>query len=418
MKMQASVEFLAITGAIGLLILSAVVQYHSTISSARKIANMSYGNYSVISGQVFASRPYLDISIPETSVADSQNFMQIAAYGCGEGNAVVVLNSSDIEFDPSMINESFYSARIWKGSFYPNSGADIAYVKYGIYCGKQWYNGSEELATVALLQKGGQESLQYSAIIYGRNESADYPASDQKVYALAENNHCAYLGPFGNPYGMDVQCSGGWGYNIVNPGACPYQGNLESFCVKPQYSGYNVSFAKSGQPKLAYSANVTIIGNGTLSMRISNGNASSDIFYASNIVGKMHVRNVSYSGVAPGIAMLSGKSEGYVNSTDLSQYEQEWNNAYDIVTYYNNAVVSPSVQSEIEQAVSSYDTYEGAFVSGAEPLNQSQCSLKNNTFDCSPSSPFYYVINATVNNGYLTGNQVLSYAGSVIEVSD
>ena len=416
MKIQSGLEFLVITGAIGLLILSAVLQYRSTLGTAKGIANISFENYSIPSNQEYFSRPYIEIGIPQSSVADSQNYMKIEAYGCSNGTAHIELNSSSVEFDPSTINEAFYSVGVWQGSFYPYAGVDQISAKYSIYCGVTEYNGSVELSTVASGQNQ-QGSYQYSAYIYGRNEILDYGASEQKVITLVESQHCAYLTPMGTPFSTGAMCgSNAWGYN-TETGRCIDLGTVDTTCIFPEYSGYNISSVNPSAVRYSYSSNVSIIGPKTFSTSISSANRSSAVFYMANQIGTAYIKNVSYAGSAPSISMLTGNSSGYVNSTAVIQYEQEWSSVYGILSYYNGAMVTSDVQSEIDQAVAAYDNYERRMISSATAQNQSQCRLNNNTFACAPMSPFYYVINATVSPKYFTGNQTISYAGSVIRVS-
>ena len=78
---------------------------------------------------------------------------------------------------------------------------------------------------------------------------------------------------------------------------------------------------------------------------------------------------------------------------------------------------SAELESQITQAVSTYNYYEGKLVSAQNASGSIKCRVYGNTMTCPASEPFYYVIDASIPAQYFGPNQTLSYEGSVIRVS-
>jgi hypothetical protein len=415
MRQQTSLEFLIIAGAIGVLVLFAIVQYGSIVKQYKNATNVSLGNYSVPGNPVYYQRPFLEASIPAVSSPDYQNELAVAAYGCSNGTVSISLNSASIGFSANNITQRFYNVWTYEDGFTPSPGPNKVYLTYEILCDGSTYNGSESLSTV-YSQAGTQ--LPYSAYLSERNESVNYGIQKQKVLSLSVSSHCTLENFFFTPYPIQFQCSStnAWQYR-VSSSLCSSNGGplTETVCIVPQESGYNISTTSQYQTGYDYSANLAITGVYTLNSRISSANRESAVYYDGEAVGNVTVENVSSEQINPGVVLVYGQKTGYVNYTYLSGYEQAENNLYDLLAYYNSSEISADLASEIQQELAAYDYSEARLIAAANSTAQIHCSM-NGSITCPARYPFYYIINATISPKYVYQNQTLSYEGSIIRV--
>ena len=415
MKLQASLEVLIITGAIGLLILAATTQYAKVLGQEKATPDLSYSNYSIPQNPAYFQRPYAIASIPAYSSPQGQNYLSIAAYGCSNGTIKIAINSTGMVFSSGSLSSSFYNAGLWEDGFIPSLGLDRASVAYSILCSAQHYNGTYELNTV-YLQPGNQ--TQYSASISGRDESIYYKLEGSTIQNLSSSSHCTYQSWTYYTYPILYQCgtNDAWEY-MVSSGTCASNGGpfTETACIVPGPSAYNLS-SISQAAHYSYSMNLTITAGATFSSRISSGNAIAPIIYMGQVVGNVSVENVSSQQSPPGGAVLSGAKTGYVNSTYLGEYENALSNLGSVLGYYNSSWVSSDIASEIQQTASSYDNYKNQMIAESGNTVQYGCEPVAGMLHCNATYPFYYIINARISPKYFTGNQTISYEGSVIRV--
>lgn len=416
MKQQTSLEVLIITGAIAMLILSAIAQYGKVMGESKPIQGMSYPNYSIPNSPVYYQRPYVLVSIPAYSSASSQNYASIAAYGCNNGTVTVAINSSGISFSTGNFSSSFYNAAQWTDQFVPSPGIDRATARYSVMCiGQQKYNGTYELNTIYLRQ-GNQN--QYSAYISNRNEAISYKIENQSITSVTSSEHCTSESWTYVIYPILFQCGtyDAWEY-AVSSSTCSSNGGplTATTCVYPSQSGYGLSSLGPGE-SYSYSINLTIVNGGTFNSRLSSSNAISPIYYNGNLVGNATVESVSSQQPPPGSALLSGKASGFVNSTNLDEYDAALSNLDGVLGYYNSSLVSSDTASRIQQTVSSYSYYENKLTSTSSNATHENCKASSGVLYCNATYPFYYLINATISNGYMHGNITISYAGSTIKV--
>ena len=417
MKIQTSLEFLVITGAIGVLMVSAIAQYSGLFAHAKQIPDLPY-NYTLQSNETYFQRPYAEINIPASSSAGQKNEMEIMVYGCNNGTATISLDSNTTSFSPSKINSSFFSMQVWHGSFVPGNGTNNIYAKYTLACEGRSYAGSENLSTVSYAPGSPASPVSYSAYISGRNESIRYPMSNKSVYLLSISSFCSFRTWTGHPYTMAQQCgSSSWGYMLYSQRCQDYGDPTRTVCIVPYASGYNLQTPTAYGANYIYSANLSITGRYRLSTYLTSASSVSPVTYSGSNVGTASVINVSSQSSVPGIVVLSGSSTKYVNSTYAGQYQQARDNLEAMLSYYNNTIL-PIGESLIQQSENAYDNAESRLVTSATNSTKYLCSVQGSGLDCRSASPFYYTVVANISSSYVAGNQALSYAGSAILVNN
>ncbi len=416
MKIQTSLEFLIMAGAIGALVVGTVAQYGTLFSHAKQIPSASF-NYSINANETYFQKPYVEIGIPSSSYAGRENGMQIMVYGCRNGTADISLSSNTVAFSPSAINSSFSSMQVWDGSFNPSNGTNNINAKYDVGCEGRQYSGSEELSTSTYASATTSYPGAYSAYISGRNESIAYPLGNESVLLLGVSVQCTYRTWTGHPMSMQQQCgSGTWGY-MVNSQHCMSHGDpTMTICIAPYPSGDYLGTPSEYDSNYTYSANLSITGQYNFFSSLSSSSSNSPVLYSGKDVGVAHVSNVSSQSAMPGIVVLSGRSSGYINSTIAAQYQQARDNLYSELGYYNGTLLAVD-SSVVNQSIVAYENAESKLIASATNTTAYPCYANGGALHCKPQSPFYYTINANISGGYIS-NQTLSYSGSAILVNN
>ena len=417
MKIQTSLEFLMIASAIGLLVLSSVIQYGGMVKNYKAMSARLPPNYSIAYTPTYYQRPYLYASMPMLSVSGYSNRLAISAFGCSNGTIDVRIRSSSIDFSYYNISQSFYNAIMYYDNFSHLSSLSAANLSYSIGCAGQYYNGSVELSTAYQPQT---PQAQYSAYLSGRNESVTYSQYLQNISYLMQPAHCTYENFFYNPYPISAQCgsSSAWQYRVFSSICSSNGGSLtQTYCVVPEPSSYQLVFASS-QENYSYSANLTINVGYPLNSKISSKSLSSQIRFGSAVVGNASVEGINYSGTPPtGLISYNGLLVT-PNSSYVSDYEQASQSLFSTLSFYNSSTVSPTIASEIAQEVYSYDYYSAKLLNASKESQSpsSRCILSANAIKCPATSPFYYYITANASPYYVRSNQTLEYRGSIIKV--
>ncbi len=402
---------MVIAAAIGILILGSIAEYSSSVGALRNASLAPSYNYSV-QQPAYAQDPGMYASLQLDSVAYAPALAHITAYGCANGTARIIINSSSLTFSMPEITGDFYGYSTWTDGFYPQPGADEATVWYSLACAGKEYNGSIELYTVASYP--GAQQAAYYAYISDRNESVVYNAVLQQVPALHVWTHCTYRNWQYDAYSEPDQCgSPSWEYLIYGNGSCA---DTYSVCIAPEPTGYNISSTGAQAAAYMYSFNLTIYDGVIARARLSSLNATAPLIAMGKDIGNASVVGVSGSGSAPGFAELVGPGGAYnANVSAITQYTQARNNLYGVLDYYN-ATMAQGEQAQIQQAISSYDAQENGLVYGAAGRGYYQCTASGRIFECRPQVPLYYVINVTGSAKYLQSNEVMDAAGSVVRV--
>lgn len=415
MKQQTSLEFLIIAGAIGILVLSSIMQYGWIVRQYKNLPASTSNNYSVPADPTYYQKPLIKASIPALSLPDNQNELSLSAFGCSNGTIFAYINSATATFSTYNLTQNFYNVWTYEDSFVPSPGLNNVRLNYVLDCNGSKYNGTDELSTVS-----PQANLQttYSAYISGRNETIDYAVQKQQVFSLVGSAHCTYENFFYTPYPIQFQCGSisAWQYRILSS-ICSSNGGspTETVCVVPGPSGYNISTSQhpSGYD---YQANLTIMGPYQLRSRISSSNKENPVYFDGQVIGNLSVENVSYEQANQQSVLMSGQRTGYINYTYLRGYEQARNNLFSLLAYYNSSFVSSDIASQIQQEVAAYDFYESQLTSAASNSTPAHCYIQNGSMECPAQYPFYYMVNATISPRYVYQNQTISYEGSVIRV--
>ena len=415
MKNQTSLEFLIIAGAIGLLVLSSITQYGGMVRSYKEMATHLPANYSIAYNPTYYQKPYLYASMPPVSLSGYSNRLPISVYGCSNGTARIEIKSNSILFSYYNISQRFYNALLSYDNFNPLTSPATANLSYSINCAGQYYNGSVGLSTLYSVQI---PQSQYSAYLSNRSESIAYSQHLQNIPYLTEPAHCTYENFFYTPYPISAQCGSAdaWQYRVFSSICSSNGGSMtETYCVVPEATPYSL-VSTSSPLNYTYSANLTIDIGYLLHSKISGKNRSSAAYFGSMPVGNVLVGGINYSGAAPSDIILYNGALVGTNSSYVTDYEQALQGLASTLSFYNSSTVSPTIASEIEQEIYSYNYYSGKLLNASSAAALSKCTESGNSIDCPAQSPLYYYIDAEISPSYVQSNQTLEYRGSIIKV--
>lgn len=409
MKVQTSLEFLVIAGAIGLLVVSSLSEYSRYVSPAKSLLNVSYANYTQ-NATITIQNPHAVISIPLNTTGDGEGLAQIAAYGCSNGTVAVNLNSSSVVFNEPKLSLSFYGAGEWQDGFYASPGIDQVSASYALRCDDSSYNWTGDLYTVS----SGQYSGQYSAYLSNRNESIIYPLENQSIMALTQSMHCTYRGFNDQPYGN--QCGTSWTYMIWSADCYQRGSPTANVCVNPSDNGYSLLIPSPYTQAYSYSINLSVLYGSQMQAHLSSKMHDAPLLLGGKQVGNASIINVSSAQATPLTAAISYDGQiQYVNYTDLTTYDQALDNMVSTLDYYNNTEVTSDIQAEINQTIYAYQSAASTLISSISGSEQG-CTVVNSSLVCAAQYPFYYLINVTAPGAYLHSNTVISYQGSAIRL--
>ncbi|MEM3236861.1 MAG: hypothetical protein QXT89_00920 [Candidatus Micrarchaeaceae archaeon] len=417
MKIQTSLEFLLVLGAIGTLTVTVVGIYSSKMHYEQAIfsnviSNSSPTNLTISKMQ--ASKIYVIPYLPLNTTIYQQSQLYIAVYGCTNGTAEFHLSSNSMAFAASNLHSQLSGVGMLTTEFEPlKVGANIANINYSIECNNHTESNETSLSTFSTESLQGS---QLSARISNRHEYINYPfESKTGLFALKEWSHCTYHDFWGNPLPTLYQCgANAWSYMVFS-GYCYTndEGQTVTFCIAPYSTGVNLSYVSASDMGYSYNFTLSIYAlNNIFSGNLSSTSRTSEIFLGKSVVGNATVLNVSGISTFSNEEILSeGNHSGIANSSAYTWYVQAKNNLYSILGYYNDSGVSSATQAQIQQTVSAYsDAYSNLLKSVS--YNLTSCSFLGSSMVCNAIEPFSYYIAADIQG--LDTNSTISYMGSII----
>ncbi len=398
-KLQTSIEFLLILGAVGMLSLGVISLYVKNISmeqSAVNSINLSQASFDA-QNSTFLPSPSISVLFPFNSTYNDTNVAQLVLYGCDNGHGEISLYSNTLILNRSAFNISFSTIYIGEVQFIPAKyGSDNLTVNSSILCGNSSVYRSESYSTYAtspVPALSGPET--YYASIHPSNEYVKYSLdSGTNVSSLKEWNRCTELGFWGNPYDIGTQCGtyNAWEYSIFSENCYTNgDGQTVTYCITPKDTGYepiNTTEAAS----YVYSANVSVYtSHGIIDIPISSNSLQNYAYLSGIKIGTATVENVSSSNAIKNNAFLHGTSIMDTKASYYRNYIQASENAYSVLWYYNKSSVSGATQSSIQQAIASFENASSLLIGSLSHSNQS-CNTSGINGTCSIPANLSYVV--------------------------
>ncbi|MDE1851239.1 MAG: hypothetical protein KGH69_00935 [Candidatus Micrarchaeota archaeon] len=425
MRLQSSLEFLLITGAIGLLMVSVLAAYGSGASNYGKSISYLDGNMTApahVNGAQQHEDPRFYAYFPPNATVGYESYGELSLYGCNDGTATIHANSSSALPIDSTLQLNFSGLYLHSLAFVPVlPGIESMDLSYLLTCGNQTTNGTASFLIYARSAPSAYNSSNYGFQITMRNESIAYNISaSSAVDSYRQNNHCTYLNFWGNPLSVSSQCGSGnaWDYRVFS-GNC-YTNNLgptATYCVKPSHTGYNITFANQTDMEYRFAFDLGIqTPYGTINGTLSDRNASAVLYLGPLAVGNATVDSV-YSSETPAQETLltDGQSYSVVNAGSYGTYRQYLNSMYGTLGYYNSTEVDADIQSQIGQAISSAMAAENRMLNSTAGIRQG-CEIDGPEYVCGSKVPFSYSIGVKLKRGLGIGNMTLHYLNSAVSI--
>ncbi|MEM4064070.1 MAG: hypothetical protein QXR16_01210 [Candidatus Micrarchaeaceae archaeon] len=420
MKLQTSLEFLLILGAIGTLAVSAIALYSNKVHYAQKLFGSALSGNSPLNFSVPAMHStgvYVTLYMPLNTTLYQQSQLYVAVYGCANGSAEFHLASNSLAFASSNLYDAFNGIGMLSTEFEPiKPGTDTASINYSVSCGSYTEANAARLSTFST---ESTQNSQISARISNRRERIIYPFEDKmSMFALSEWSHCTYTDFWGNPLPTSIQCgANAWDYRIFSD-YCYTRDSVQTvtFCIAPYPTGINLSTAGVSEEKYAYSFTLYLYAfDNLLLANLSNASRTSNVLLGKSTVGNATILNVSGNSAFSSVEVLSKGNYSWVaNASAYEWYTQAKNNLYSTLSYYNNSGVSQSTQAQIQQIISAYSEAYSNLVK-SEPYNLTGCSFSGYQMSCNAIEPFSYYINANIQG--LAANSTTSYMGSIVTIA-
>ncbi|MDE1827858.1 MAG: hypothetical protein KGH65_01720 [Candidatus Micrarchaeota archaeon] len=422
MRIQASLEFLVILGAISLLSLTTVTLYKGSVGKSDQLIGGIIPGNSFESGNLLgpsALNPQLLIYLPENSTLNKPNRMEVAAFGCYNGTVSLSARAQSLYFPQNAIIFGVNGISTISLYFTPLSeGFGVVGINYTYACSGSLQNRSSVLTTYVSGSNLPAQNQLPTVSLENRNESVVYALVDNgKIASLNEFSHCTYASMFG-PTGIAQQCGteDAWSYSVFSS-YCYSTSNYytATTCIVPTNTTYGLSSISPSDYRLKYSLRLGINYNSVSLYSNLSDNSTSEVLLANEIVGSAEVE----SAVSPDPLLTSsflsiGGKTKVVNQAAYEQYIQAKNNLYSTLSFYNQSYVSTDIQSSIEAAVSAYDKASNNLINSSS-LQNSACFPSDSNYLCKASSPFSYQINAIL-SGINFGNETIPYLGSEISI--
>jgi len=417
LKLQTSLEFILILGAVSLLALSVVSVYSNKMGQAKTIIG-------------------LNLTVPRENASYTQGIFNISAYAplhtnvgleysldyviiCPEGYANISIYAPNMLLSEDKINRSINN--IFAGYIYfvpERSGSEDIRLSYNALCNGAKYNGTLLLPTYTTYLSFENSSGIGSFSITKRNEFIKYNYSGvENVFAITTWSHCSLW--HGIPYSMDIvaQCgtSNAWDYFMFNE-YCYVQneGVGATTCIYPTQTAYNLSTINSYDHTFLYNFSMQIDYQGLLMSATFNNTECTKVFQGNAKIGIACIANISGIGPLNYASLISnGTKSGIANQTLYQSYSQARNNLYSTLDFFNGSSITSSEQSQINSAISYYSKVASDLEKyGFE--NESNCNIKSSYVICKPVYPLAYVINATLNESIV--NTTLYFQGSILNL--
>ncbi|MEM3781843.1 MAG: hypothetical protein QXT43_02695 [Candidatus Micrarchaeaceae archaeon] len=417
MRIQTSLEFIALLAAVSSVALFAIGAYARTIMPQYKQISGSFSNVSSSTAPVYLpEKPGFTAQLPYSTELYKTSYVGAIFYNCSNGTANLSAYSSSLFFPVKKAELALKGLGTDSLPFVPTrTGNNSAELYYEIKCNGVGYSGAENLSTYTSAVSNSSEQSLYFAEIADRNERVNYSlGSESPIIYTTESTQCTKTDWNYNPLPIQYQCgtTSAWEYRTFSI-YCYYNvggTTTTTTCIYPHNTQYSTS--SIGNATYSYSFLLKIrTPLGIAESNLSNAQQYSAIKLGNETIGSASVESVSYfgSGLSGGV-LINGSVFSLANASAYAAYVQASDNLYSVLDYYNKTL---DYSQQIYQAIYAYNVSSESLIGSRS--QGSECLFNKGHMSCVPSQPFDYVIAAHINASGM-GNETLQYAGSVINI--
>ncbi len=438
-RLQSSIEFLLLLGAVATFCVFAIAVYTQFSGVQEGI----YNGISNITGNLMARAPVsssanglsIFLALPNSTAANSSTSLYLIVNAPGQS---VTVNSTIAGYDglsisPTQLSSVVNGFGILVFSAVPESQGLKRILDHVVATGNNVLlveNLTGRL--IAYPSKGGMtggpnlSSQSLTGSIRGSGERINYPlAQPSALYNFWYASHCAYHGWYsGGVLPEPAQCGGNtWGFDTPDNRCNPYtwDGEDRYYCFGAQPLKLNVSVI--GQQK-SYAYNVIVgIQNSSLSLRAnlsSSKNYSQLVSSAGVVYGYARLLEAYGSDAYPvpysAYVALQNGTYHLVNMSGYTRYSASYANLVGQLDAYNNSYSSNP--GGMAQLVNIFNGQESAFA-GSGYANSSACNFVGTEYlSCNASQPLSFVVELHLNGSkYSDLNQTLYLGSSIVEIT-
>lgn len=430
MRLQTALEFIVLLSAVAAFSIAAVGAYLRTIPPQGAYnSTLTYQPPTAVPQLNYT--PYIRAYLSNITYENASNNIEIISYSpynySISGNVIsegaAVTEGSWSENGSGLMDRNAYLIPNVVGSI--NVEINITIISQNLT-----YQRSLVLETYATTDASTGENLTHPKTLYAsiirNNESVLYqPEDPNQQYSATQRSHCSYENFYYKPYGLSLQCGNArWDYYYFS-GSCYSGGTLDAaYCVYLNSTDSSYStFIQAG-----YLYNITIDlqerpGGATYTSNLSTLAPSGAIYSSGRNYGFASSNGVYGTGPLQYGTVLGNDTNGFIylpNQTIYSSYETALNNLESLLGYYNGTDVSDSSFTQIQQAISSFNS-QSSLLSQSKQSPLDGCSAyKNgnaNGLACTPNSQFQYQnITAIIKNVSGVQNSSQQWYGSTINI--
>ena len=434
MKLQTSVEFIAILSAVIAFATFVIAMYMHLASSQNQAMNSisELGSTNVIfsNATTVDNRSTVTAAIPSFPYVGKSNagYIITAIPEKARILSISIENSIGVDITPSSYSDLPGGSQILDFSLFPESSGSIALSVNALIQANntmQWINGTYNAYAVYQNQSSTNQSTALQAIISRRNESVAYALSTpQNVGSYYVWFHCpAHDWVWGYILPEPAQCGPNtWGF-IIN-GNCDQNDAVgwdNYMCVRVNSTNQSVSTVSQAYHK-NYSIGVSLY-NASLKLHANlTSNVNSSLVESQNgsVFGNAIVQSVSGDGYLPEpasslVLLDNGSSSFMVNSSYYGSYETVATSLIQNLKAYNGSWIQQGQQELVSSLANDTNKAQKALVS-ALPAKEDGCGVIGSSYVCTPFSQFYYSIWVFPANSFKVANQSINTGGSTVQI--
>ncbi len=429
MKLQSSIEFLAILSVVAIFCV-AVLGLYISFNHSQKSEYSALDNYTAINPQsntssVASGGIYLYGSIPSQILINKSNNFEVLLSYPSDYKVAKVTATSGTTILPSQYGTLNYSPiDVLSFSALPSKVGPVSInITAEFVSQNSTVDKSVTLQSFAALSGSGgtNGTAEFNVKLVRNNESIIYPLQKPAgIDRFSTLNHCAWYDFWGNREGVDGQCGSynAWGF-VVGDGSCNWwRGTYDRYyCIYPGATGTN---------EIGIGTNDSAHFNTTLYLRnssslytanLSSANESSSLFKSGSVTGSASSNGVFFQPIAPYpyytyAVLQSSQGTTIVPLSNYSRYSTNVSQLESTLKLYNNSGVSGQTFQYVMSGIAFANQSEEGLVNAKAVSNG--CSISGLSFVCKPATPFEYTIDVAIDNS--TANQSVPYLGSVINI--
>lgn len=435
MKLQTSLEFMLLLGAVSTFSVGIIALYENFAglqsTSYNALINSENGTnatYYAASPSASAIRVYM--LVPRTMQYGSWSQIEIAVISPKNYSADITVSSSRAYVSKASLSDNALSGFTTFYTYikpeYP--GVVTVYASYNVSGGGSSRTGAineSSIAVYANSSNGAPSAEAYSAYLSPSYEAALYNETPKgNLTYLTETNHCSDINWMGRQLPIQEQCGSAKWYFWTFSDPCYYNHGVmtATYCVYE--NNYSASlYSASPEPYYRYNISL-IVANATARLKayLPSDGLSSPLLYRNGTNDGIVTVSGATSSAAPAtgfqVSMRGKNATGIVNASIYDEYIQSLNSIDGLLGYYNGTGISQSEQDTLQQAMSMYNSMSDSLYASKTYVPQGcDYSLSGNApyMECGLGSGLEFQ-NISVDIPSSTANQTINYAGSLINI--